>query len=193
MTNVNGRASGKVGDVVVPLPADHELTETAAAILASHPPINSLRMLGLTEDMLPAVLAMVGAVFQAEGIAPRLREIMILRCAHLLNVPYERQANLVMARNVGLTAEEIAGIGRDGPVSGLDVEATLICRTTDELTEFATLTDETLKTLVERYGKNVTAKLILSVAWFNLLSRFLNATRVPLDAGNPYAGRTSPV
>ena len=101
MANVNGRAAGNVGGVVVPLPADHELSG-AAAILASHPPINVLRMFGRTEDMLPAVLAMVGAVFKAEDIAPRLREIIVLRCAHLLNVPYEWQANIVMARNVGL-------------------------------------------------------------------------------------------
>jgi alkylhydroperoxidase family enzyme len=193
MVNVNGRAAGNVGAVVLPLPTDRELTEKTAAILAQHPPINVLRMFGLTEDMLPAVLAMVGAVFTAEGIAPRLREIMVLRCAYLLNVPYERQANLVMARNVGLTEQEIGAIGQDGPARGLDAEGTLICRMTDELTEFATLTDATLATLIDRYGKNVAAKLILAVGWFNLLSRFLNGTRVPLETGNAYEGRTSPV
>jgi hypothetical protein len=193
MTNVNGRASGSVGEVVIPLPTDRELSAQTAAILASHPPINVLRMFGLTEDMLPAVLAMVGAVFKAEGIAPRLREIMVLRSAHLMNVPYELQANLVMARNVGLTRQEIEAIGKDGPVHGLDAEGTLICRATDELTEFATLTDETLRALVDRYGASVAAKLILAVGWFNLLSRFLNGTRVPLETGNAYEGRTSPI
>jgi 4-carboxymuconolactone decarboxylase len=193
MTNVNGRAPGKVGEVVMPLPTDRELSEKTAAILASHPPINVLRMLGLTEDMLPGVLALVGAVFNAEGVAPRLREIIILRCAHLLNAPYERQANEVMARNVGVTSEEIEAIGKDGPVRSLDAEATLVCLATDELTQFATLTDTTLQALVDRYGRNITAKLILSVAWFNLLSRFLNGTRVPLETGNAYEGRTSPI
>jgi 4-carboxymuconolactone decarboxylase len=193
MTSVNGRAADNVGEVVVALPTDGELSADTAALLASHPPINVLRMFGLTEDMLPAVLAMVGAVFKAEGIAPRVREIMVLRCAHLLNVPYERQANLVMARNVGLTAQEIEAIGNDGPVRGLDAEGTLICRVTDELTEFATLTDATLQALVDRYGRNVAAKLILAVGWFNLLSRFLNGTRVPLESGNAYEGRTSPI
>ena len=193
MTNVNGRAPGKVGEVVISLPADRELSEKTAAILAGHPPINVLRMLGLTEDMLPGVLALVGAVFNAEGVTPRLREIIILRCAHLLNVPYERQANLVMARNVGLNPEEIEAIGRDGPVRGLDAEGTLVCLATDELTQFATLTDTTLQALVDRYGRNIAAKFILSVAWFNLLSRFLNGTRVPLETGNAYEGRTSPI
>ncbi|MBV9970064.1 MAG: carboxymuconolactone decarboxylase family protein [Xanthobacteraceae bacterium] len=193
MANLNGRAAGNVGEVVVPLPADHELSEKSAAILASHPPINVLRMFALTDDMLPAVLGMIGALFTAEGIAPHAREIMVLRCAHLLNAPYERQANLVMARNVGLSEEEIDAIGKDGRVRGLDAEGTLICRVTDELTEFATLTDATLQALVDRYGRNVAAKLILAVGWFNLLSRFLNGTRVPLETGNAYEGRTSPI
>jgi hypothetical protein len=54
-------------------------------------------------------------------------------------------------------------------------------------------TDTTLQALVDRYGRNIAAKLILSVAWFNLLSRFLNGTRVPLETGNAYEGRTSPI
>jgi alkylhydroperoxidase family enzyme len=192
MVNANGRAAGTVGQVVVPLPTDRELSSRTAEILASHPPINVLRMFALAGDMLPAVLAMVGAVFKAEGIAPRLREIMVLRCAHLLNAPYERQANLVMARNVGLSAEEIEAIGKDGRVRGLDAEGTLICQAADELT-FATLTDATLKALIDRYGRNVAAKLIIAVGWFNLLSRFLNGTRVPPETGNAYEGRTSPI
>jgi 4-carboxymuconolactone decarboxylase len=193
MKNANGRATGSVGNVVVPLPTDDALPREIAEILAKHPPINVLRMLGLTEDMLPGVLAMVGAVFNAKGVEARLREVIVLRCAHLLNAPYELQANTVMARNAGLTTEEIAAIGKDGPVGGLDAELSLICLATDELTDQATLTDATLATLIDRYGKTIAAKLILSISWFNLLSRFLNATRVPLETSNKYEGRTSPL
>jgi 4-carboxymuconolactone decarboxylase len=182
-----------VGQVVIPLPADRELSEATVVILASHPPINVLRMFGLTEDMLPGVLAMVGAVFNAEGVDAKLREVIILRCAHLLNVPYELQANTVMAANAGLTPGQIAAICKDGPVQGLDPEATLICQATEELTERATLADETLAKLIDRYGKSLAAKLILSIGWFNMLNRFLNGTRVPLETSNKYAGRTSPI
>jgi 4-carboxymuconolactone decarboxylase len=186
-------AKGSVGRVVIPLPTDEELSDETAEILARHPPINVLRMFGLTEDMLPGVLALIGSVFNAKGIDTRLREIIVLRCAHLVKAPYELQANTVMAANAGITGEEIAAIGKDGPVQGLDAEATLICRATDELTEQATLTDETLARLINRYGKNITAKLVLIIGWFNLLSRFLNGTRVPLETTNKYAGRTSPI
>jgi len=193
MQNLNGRAKGSVGQVVVALPTDQELAGETAEILAKHPPLNVLRMFGLTGDMLPGALAMVGAVFNAKGVDTKLREIIVLRCAHLLNAPYELQANTVMAGNAGISPQQMAAIGKDGPVHGLDPEATLICQATDELTDAATLTDETLSKLVDRYGRNVAAKLIMTIGWFNLLSRFLNGTRVPLETNDVYAGRTSPI
>jgi alkylhydroperoxidase/carboxymuconolactone decarboxylase family protein YurZ len=38
-------------------------------------------------------------MFQAEGIDPRTREMIILRAAKVLNAPYETQANVQMAKN----------------------------------------------------------------------------------------------
>ena len=40
-------------------------------------------------------------MFQAKGIDPRIREMIILRAAKVLNAPYELQANVVMAKNAG--------------------------------------------------------------------------------------------
>ena len=51
----------------------------------------------------------------------------------------------------------------------------------------------TLAELIAAHGPRLASKYIVGIAWFNLLSRFLNATRVPLDAAGKLAGRTSPV
>ncbi len=170
-----------------------KLPEDIAAILAASPPINVLRMFASTGDMFPAVLAMVKAIFYTKDIDPRLREIIVLRCAHLLDCPYEWQANMVMAPNAGVTADEIAAVGSDGPVASRDPAIRLICRATDEFTRGATLKDETLAELIAAHGPRLASKYILAIAWFNLLSRFLNATRVPLEAAGKLAGRTSPI
>jgi 4-carboxymuconolactone decarboxylase len=179
--------------VAIPLPTDAELPKEIAATLAANPPINVLRMLAGSGDMFPAVLAMIKAVFYAADINPRLREIIVLRCAHLLNCPYEWQANIVMAPNAGVTADEIAAIGTNGPVENSDPAIRLICKATDEITQKATLADETLAGLIAAYGPRIASKYILAIGWFNLLSRFLNATRVPLEAESKLAGRTSPI
>jgi alkylhydroperoxidase family enzyme len=179
--------------VAIPLPMDAELSKDSVAILAASPPINVLRMFAGTGEMFPALLAMVKAVFYDKEIEPRLREVIVLRCAHLLDCPYEWQANMVMAPNAGVTMDEIAAVGADGPVESTDPGIRLICKATDELTRSATLQDATLAELIAAHGPRLASKYILAIAWFNLLSRFLNATRVPLEAAGKLAGRTSPI
>jgi len=89
--------------------------------------------------------------------------------------------------------DEIAAVGADGAVESTDPGIRLICKATDELTRSATLQDATLAELIAAHGPRLASKYILAIAWFNLLSRFLNATRVPLEAAGKLAGRTSPV
>jgi hypothetical protein len=64
---------------------------------------------------------------------------------------------------------------------------------TDELTTTGTLTDQTLQALLDRYGAVVSRKLVLIIAWFNLLSRFLNGCRVPMETSDKLGSRTSPL
>jgi hypothetical protein len=51
-----------------------------------------------TEDMYGATIGLVKAIFQAKGIDPKIREMIILRAATVLDAPYEWQANTLMAR-----------------------------------------------------------------------------------------------
>ena len=179
--------------VAIPLPTDAELPTDIAATLAKSPPINVLRMFASAGAMFPALTAMVRAVFYDKDIDPRLREVIVLRCAHLLGCAYEWQANVVMGRNAGLSDHEIAALRSNGALEIGDEATRLICRATDELTRDATLTDATLAALMAAYGPRTASKYILAIGWFNLLSRFLNATRVPLEGADKLAGRTAPL
>src|SRR4029077_10286041 len=69
--------------------------------------LNVLKMFAGTDDLYEATIDLVHAMFQAKGIDPRTREMIILRAAKVLNAPYEAQANVVMAKNTGLSAKEI--------------------------------------------------------------------------------------
>ena len=51
-----------------------------------------------------------------------------------------------------------------------------------------TLRDGTLRELLDQYGETISRKIVLMIAWFNLLSRFLNGCRVPLAAGRADEG-----
>ena len=185
--------SGYSTSVAIPLPTDEQLgTETVAKLKQAND-LNVARMLAGTADMLDGAAGLVQAVFQAKDIDPKMRELIILRSAYLLDCPYEWQANVVMAKNTGCTQEQIAAMTSKGPPTGLDEETALVVLATDEITESGTLTDATLHRLRDAYDDVVCRKFILIIAWFNLLARFLNGCRVPLETGDKLGNRTSPL
>ena len=189
-----GSAPSKyVSSVAIPLPTDDELTPELVKSVKQTNDLNVGRMVAGTLDMAPGTAAMVQAVCQAKDIDPKLRELIILRSAYLLDCPYEWQANAVVAKNTGCTQSEIDAMTSDGSPDGLDEGTTLVIRATDELTRTGTLTDPTLEMLRETYDDVVCRKLVLIIAWFNLLSRFLNGYRVPLETMEKLGGRTSPL
>jgi alkylhydroperoxidase family enzyme len=181
------------GSVCIPLPSDEAIRKVLGPSYEPDKTLNVLKMFAGTEDMCGAVLGLVKAIFQAQGIEPKTREMIILRAATVLKAPYEWQANEKMARNAGLSAIEIAAAASAGPVTGIHPDYVLVCLATDELSGNGTLRDETLTSLLQRYGETVARKLVLMISWFNLLSLFLNGCRVPLETTDKIGNRTSPL
>ena len=81
----------------------------------------------------------------------------------------------------------------DGPVTGVEEDYVWACRATDELSTAGTLSDATLRALLDRHGDTIARKLILVIAWFNMLSLFLNGCRVPMEATDKIGSKTSPL
>jgi alkylhydroperoxidase family enzyme len=177
----------------LPLPTDAEIGLELVKDLQQSHNLNVSRMLAGTADMYPGAKALVQAVFQAKDVDPRLRELIILRSAYLLDCPYEWQANVVMAKNTGCTQADIDAVTVDGPVIGIDLKINLVMLATDELTKTGTLSDDTLQQLRRQYDDTICRKLVLIISWFNLLARFLNGCRVPLETGDKLGKRTSPL
>ena len=179
--------------VFVPLPTDSEVGMLRALILKADNNLNVSRMFAGTDDMMMGAVGMVRAVFDAKDIPAHLRELIILRTSMLLNCPYEWQQNVQMARNAGCTQEEIESVAGDGPVTSLGDDTNLVMASTDELTRTGTLSDSTLQQLLNHHGTIMTRKIILTISWFNLLSRFLNGCRVPLETEDKIGSKTSPL
>jgi len=73
-------------------------------------------------------------------------------------------------------------IGVDGPVQGLDEESLLLCQVAEEISRDIRLSDEALAAILKRYGVRQATELILCCSYFNMLSRFLESTRVELES-----------
>jgi hypothetical protein len=104
--------------VTVPLPSDSDIRAVVGEDYDPATRLNVLKMFAGTEEFYPVLVGMVRAIFGTTDIDDKHREMIILRAATVLDVPYEWQANKVMAENAGLTETEIQAAGGDGPVSG---------------------------------------------------------------------------
>ncbi len=177
--------------VSIPLPDDGEIRRVLGDSYDPAKALNVAKMFAGTDDMCAATLGLVKSVFAAEGIDAKLRQAIILRAATILNVPYEWQANVPMSLNNGLTQDDIDAIGT--PDGIVPQPYALVCAATDELSRQGTLTDATLQRLRDEHGDSGARKLVLMVAWFNLLSLFLNGCRVPMETTDKIGGKRSPL
>ncbi len=165
----------------IPLPKDSELPEEFRERLAALPPLNVFRMMANAPASFMQLLDFATTILFGSEFDARKREIAILRVAHTTKSNYEWVQHVEVARATGVTDEEIAIIGRDGMVSGLDEEGNLLCRVAEEISLDVRLSDEALSQITERYGVRQATELILCCAYFNLVSRFLESTRTELE------------
>lgn len=179
--------------VTVPLPSDSAIRAVIGEDYDPATRLNVLNMFAGTEEFYPVLIDMVRAIFGTPDIDDKHREMIILRAATVLDVPYEWQANKVMADNAGLTETDIQAAAGDGPVSGIACDYVLICAATDELLRTGTLTDTTLSNMLDQFGEVLTRKYIVTISWFSMLSLFLNGTRTPLETTDKIGNHTSPL
>jgi 4-carboxymuconolactone decarboxylase len=166
--------------VKIPLPTDDELTPERRELLANLPPLNVFRMVAGTQRATRPFLELGGAVLSTV-LDARRREIAILRVAHATKAGYEWAQHEQLGRQAGVSEAEIAAIRDEDPVSSLDDEVNLICRVADEVSRDVRLSDDALEQVIDRYGPRDAAELILLVSYYNMVSRFLESTRVELE------------
>jgi alkylhydroperoxidase family enzyme len=163
----------------ISLPTDAELPADALAALQQVPPLNVFRMVARAPASVGPFIQLARSIL-ASGDA-KLRELAVLRVTHLAGSSYAFQQHVVLGKLVGLTDAQLAAVVADGPVTGLDDDGNLACQVAEEITLEVRLSDETLAQLVARFGERRATELILACSYFNMVARFLESTRVPLD------------
>jgi len=166
----------------IPLPADDHLPADIREALATLPPVNVFRMLANAPASFQGFLQLALSILTQSELDSRKREIAILRVAHVTGSTYEWTQHVRLALGLGVTQEEIDRLAADGPVQGLGEEETLLCRVAEEISRDVRLSDEALAAIITRYGVRQATELILCCSYFNMLSRFLESTRVELES-----------
>ncbi len=174
--------------VRVPLPDEPQLAPEIVAALKDLPPLNVFRMAANAPASFQPLINFAMSILLRSEFDKRKREIAVLRVAHVTRSNYEWTQHVRVAKSVGITDDEITRVAVNGPVTQLDAEGNLLCRVADEISRDVRLSDEALAAILERYGVRQSTELILCVSYFNMLSRFLESTRVELEPGSPPAG-----
>ena len=166
----------------IPLPRDEDLSEEVRATLASLPPFHVFRMMANARASFQPILDLARSILLGSEFDARKREIAVLRVAQVTGSEYEWTQHERLGRNLGVTESEVNVIRSEDPVESLDEEGNLLCRVADEISREVRLSDEALAAILERYGVQQATELIVCCSYFNMLSRFLESTRVELEA-----------
>ena len=115
----------------------------------------------------------------------KARELVILRIGYLCQAGYEWGQHVVIARQVGMSDEEIL-VSKTGPsTEGLSPLNQLLLQATDELHADAHISDVTWDGLTAHLNRQQMMDLVFTVGQYNLVSMALNSFGVQLDAGVP--------
>ena len=166
---------------LIPLPENDQLSAEIRETLAKLPPLNVFRMVANAPASFRGFLELATSILAKSEFDVRKREIAVLRVAHVTHSRYEWTQHVAVARRAGVSDEETAVIAAEDPVRSLTEEGNLLCRVADEISREVRLSDEALERIVDRYGVRQATELILCVSYFNMLSRFLESTRVALE------------
>lgn len=104
-------------------------------------------------------------------LAPRLRELAVLRIAHLTACAYEWAEHVVMAKGVGLTEDDINALQRGEADDDFD---RTVLSAVDELLTDNRISDQTWASLGEQFDTRQLMDFVFTVGGYHMLAMALN-------------------
>jgi alkylhydroperoxidase family enzyme len=171
---------------VAPL-EDAEMTEEQRAALApmaaNGPPINIFRTLARAPKALTRFNEWGSYVLsRRNSLAPRQREIVILRVGFLCKSGYEFTQHTRIGLRDGLTMDEIGRI-KAGADAGWDAADAALIRTADELVKDHFVSDATWAALSQHFDEKQRMDAVFTAGQYTQVSMFLNTFGVQLEPG----------
>lgn len=147
--------------------------------------LNIFKTLANHPDLARRWLVFANHILGKSSLAVRERELVILRIGYLCQSGYEWGQHVLIARQAGMTDEEIR-TARTGPETpGLSELDRLLLKATDELHADAHVSDATWKDLEAHLSTQQLMDLVFTVGQYNLVSMALNSFGVQADEGLP--------
>jgi 4-carboxymuconolactone decarboxylase len=117
------------------------------------------------------------------SLAPRDRELLILRTAWLAGSDYEWGQHVEIGKRAGLSAAEIERVAEGAGAAGWQPGDAALLAAADDLHRDACLSDASWAALGARYDMAQLMDIVFTVGAYAMLAMALNSFGVRLDAG----------
>ena len=179
-----------------PVPKDEWDEDCAAAVRAGMPAAAADRFLSAAPDaprlangissllhhpqLAAAFLNFNGQLLWEPVLAPRLRELIVLRVARRTRSQYEWLQHAKLSQRYDVTPEEVEAIanGDDGVFSDLETD---VLHATDQLLESYQVEDETWERLAAALDEKTRLELLFVVGTYTSLAMVFNGIGIELD------------
>ena len=178
---------GRLGAArLAPIPAV-ERTDTERELLdpngTGQPAINLFATLVRFPTLYRARAVQSAYIRGGSTLSGRVREMLILRIGWLCGAEYEWAQHAPIARQEGLTDDEIREVAVGPDASGWSPLDAALLRAADELHRDDIVSDTTWATLAESYGERELIDIVITVAGYRMVSMVLNSIGVQREPG----------
>jgi 4-carboxymuconolactone decarboxylase len=155
--------------------------------------LNVFRVIANAPNVFGGWTHMIDELFASPTFYARMRELVILRVAHLQASSYELGQHVPLARAAGLTDQQISAIRDAGDLddAGFDRTEQAALDVVTELCATHHLSDDSFAVARAVFGDEAFTELLMIVGCYYGLALVLNAVDLDIDAGslfNPGTG-----
>ena len=160
-----------------------DMTERARELTLERGNLNVYRVLANAEKVYPGWMLAGRAALTSPVLSRRLRELVTLRTASLMDCPYELGQHNDIARTAGLTESDIkaAVSDSDWQTAGFNSVELAVLQLTTELLTTRGVTAALVDQVHTELGSEATVEVLMIIGRYAGLALMLNALDVDLD------------
>ncbi|HYB39825.1 MAG TPA: carboxymuconolactone decarboxylase family protein [Mycobacterium sp.] len=168
----------------IPLTSIEQQPEPIRQFMARRDNLNVFRLVTNAPNVFGGWTQMVDELFDSPTFSLRMREVIILRVAHLQGSRYELAQHTALARAAGLTDQQINAIVGTGALDAAGFSSTELTAL-HVITELCTthrLRDDSFAAARGVFGDEAVTELLMIISCYYGLALVLNAVDLDVDA-----------
>ena len=145
--------------------------------------LNVFKVMAHTPELMEAWWSMMATTFTRLQLAPRLRELAILRLFQLTHCPYGYAHHVRIGHDVGITDEEIGDLGRYAQSDRFSALDRVVLEYTDAVTRLDDNAPALAAKLRGELSEREVVELTFCIANWNLMAHLLLPLEVEVEEG----------